>query len=73
MSLIFFRSNEIVFLLKREKELIVIQEIRISESKIQQWWANGIGKGDGLEASELHQVRGELIAAKKVFQIKECK
>ena len=63
-------NEEIIFLAEREKELIVLQEYRISESRSQQFWANGSGKGDGLEASELHQVRGEIFAALKYFKIK---
>ena len=65
-------NEEIIFLTTREKELVMLQEYRISESRSQQVWANGSGKGDGLEASELHQVRGEILAARKVFQNKGC-
>ena len=65
-------NEEIIFLEGREKELVMLQEYRISESRSQQVWANGSGKGDGLEASELHQVRGEILAARKVFQNKGC-
>ena len=65
-------NEEIIFLTAREKELIVLQEIRIIESRSQQVWANGNGKGDGVEASELHQVKGEIFAARKVFQNKGC-
>ena len=50
----------------------MLQEYRISESRSQQVWANGSGKGDGVEASELHRVKGEIFAARKVFQNKGC-
>ncbi len=33
---------------------------------------DGIGKGDGIEASELNNVRGEIKAARKVFENKKC-
>ena len=64
--------EEIAFLQNREKELIISQEKRIEESNKQQGWANGIGLGDGLDASELNNVRGEITAAQKVFDRKRC-
>ena len=65
-------NDEIIFLENRERELILAQENRIKESNRQQSWANGVGKGDGIEASELHRVKGEKLAALIVFQSKEC-
>jgi hypothetical protein len=65
-------NDEIKFLEKREKELVIAQEERIKESEDQQWWTEGIGMGDGIEASELHRVRGEIKAARKVFENKGC-
>ena len=65
-------NDEIIFLENRERELILAQENRIRESNRQQSWANGMGKGDGIEASELHRVKGEKLAALIVFQSKEC-
>ena len=65
-------NDEIIFLENRERELILAQENRIKESNRQQSWANGKGKGDGIEASELHRVKGEKLAALIVFQSKEC-
>ena len=38
-------NEEIIFLEGREKELVMLQEYRISESRSQQVWANGSGKG----------------------------
>ena len=64
--------SEIKFLEKREKELVKAQEERIKKSENQQRWAEGIGIGDGIEASELHRVRGEIKAARGVFENKEC-
>ena len=65
-------NDEIKFLEKREKELVIAQEERIKESEDQQWWTEGIGMGDGIEASELHRVRGEIKAARRVYKKKEC-
>ena len=65
-------NDEIIFLENRERELILAQENRIKESNRQQWWTDGIGKGDGIESSELHRVKCEILAARIVFQSKEC-
>jgi hypothetical protein len=52
--------------------LVIAQEERIKESEDQQFWTEGIGMGDGIEASELHRVRGEIKAARRVYKKKEC-
>ena len=65
-------NDEINFLENRERELILAQENRIKESESQQWWTEGSGTGDGIEASELNRVKGEKLAALIVFQSKEC-
>jgi len=65
-------NDEIIFLENREKELIIAQENRIKESDSQQWWTEGSGKGDGIEASELHRIKGEIVAVRRVLQNKEC-
>ena len=65
-------NDEINFLENRERELILAQENRIKESNRQQWWAEGSGKGGGIELSELHRVKGEIKAAHIVFENKEC-
>ena len=65
-------NDEIKFLEKREKELVIAQEERIKESNSQHWGTEGIGKGDGIEASELNNVRGKIKAARKVFENKKC-
>ena len=64
--------DEINFLEKREKELVIAQEERIKESEKQWGWTEGIGKGDGIVASELNNVRGKKEAARKVFENKGC-
>ena len=64
--------DEIKFLEKREIELVIAQEERIKESEDQQFWTEGIGMGDGIEASELHRARGEIKAARRVYKKKEC-
>ena len=51
---------------------MIAQEKRIKDSRAQQRWTEGDGKGDGFEASELYRVRGELNAARKIFKNKEC-
>ena len=71
-SEIIFEGGEIKFLEKREKELVIAQEERIKESEKQMGWTEGIGKGDGIVASELNNVRGKKEAARKVFEKKGC-
>ena len=65
-------NDEIKFLEKREQELVIAQEERIKESDDQEFWTEGIGKGDGIVASELNNVRGKKEAARKVFENKGC-
>ena len=65
-------NDEIIFLENRERELILAQENRIKESELQQWWTEGSGTGDGIEASELNRVKGEIKAARRVFENKGC-
>ena len=64
--------DEIKFLEKREKELVIAQDKRIKESDDQEFWTEGIGMGDGIVASELNNVRGEKKAARRVFETKGC-
>ena len=64
--------DEIKFLEKREKELVIAQEGRIKESEKQWGWTEGIGMGDGIVASELNNVRGKKEAARKVFENNGC-
>ena len=65
-------NDEINFLENRERELILAQENRIKDSELQQWWTEGSGTGDGIEASELHRIKGEVAAARRVLNNKQC-
>ena len=57
-------------LARRENQLVAAQEQRIKTSKMQAFWY-GIGQGDGIEASELANVRGEKEAVRRVSE-KNC-
>jgi len=59
-------------LARRENQLITAQRQRIKSSETQAFWF-GYGKGDGLEASELANVRGEKEAVRKAMEIKKCR
>lgn len=56
---------------RRENQLTVAQEQRIKTSGVQAFWL-GYGQGDGIEASELANVRGEKEALHKAMAIKKC-
>jgi len=58
-------------LAQRSLDLTRAQEKRIKSSDVQ-GTILGVGQGDGAEASELSQVRGEQAAASKVFNAKRC-
>ena len=58
-------------LARRNLDLVRAQEQRINSSEVQRTIL-GVGQGDGAEASELSQVRGEQAAASKVFNAKRC-
>ena len=45
-------------LARRENQLVIAQEQRLKTSKVQAFWY-GYGNGDGIEASELANVRGD--------------
>jgi hypothetical protein len=62
---------EIDSLARRENQLIVAQEQRVKSSNVQAFWL-GYGQGDGIEASELANVRGEKEAVRKAMEIKQC-
>jgi len=47
------------------------QQERIASSRMQAFWW-GYGKGDGMEASELSQVRGEKEAVLHAMDVKHC-
>ena len=64
-------SAEVDSLARRENQLTIAQEQRIKTSKVQAFWW-GVGQGDGLEASELANVRGEKEAVRVAFDAKGC-
>ena len=62
---------ELDSLARRENQLVVAQEQRVKSSNVQAFWL-GYGQGDGIEASELANVRGEKEAVRKAMEIKLC-
>lgn len=62
---------EINALSRRENQLIIAQEQRIKSSETQAFWW-GYGKGDGMEAAELANVRGEKEAVLRAMERKSC-
>ncbi|MCB1529612.1 MAG: hypothetical protein H6853_03210 [Rhodospirillales bacterium] len=63
---------EIDSLARRENQLVVAQEQRYKSSQMQAFW-RGFGQGDGVEASELANVRGEKEAVRKAMESKGCR
>lgn len=64
-------SAELNSLARRENQLTIAQEQRIKTSKVQAFWY-GYGQGDGVEAAELANVRGEHEAVRKAIETKGC-
>lgn len=64
-------AKELTSLARRENQLIVAQEQRIKTSRMQAFWY-GYGQGDGMEASELANVRGEKEAVRSAMEVKTC-
>jgi hypothetical protein len=62
---------ELDSLARRENQLVLSQEQRIKTSQTQAFWW-GFGQGDGIEASELANVRGEKEAVRKAIDVKAC-
>lgn len=62
---------ELNALARRENHLAIAQEQRIKTSNVQAFWL-GYGQGDGLEASELADVRGEKEAVRHAMEKKGC-
>lgn len=58
-------------LARRENQLVIAQEQRIKSSTVQAFWV-GYGHGDGVEASELANVRGEKEAVLQALEKKQC-
>jgi hypothetical protein len=65
-------SAELDSLARRENQLVIAQEQRIKTSQTQAFWW-GFGQGDGVEASELANVRGEKEAVRSAIEAKGCK
>ena len=62
---------ELDSLARRENQLVIAQEQRIKTSQTQAFWW-GYGQGDGVEASELANVRGEKEAVRKAMEVNGC-
>ena len=70
-----FTCDEMVIeqesLSRREAQLTVAQEARHKNDRFKAWW--GIPtRGDGIEASELANVRGQMEAVKVAISQKKC-
>ena len=65
-------SAEMESLARRENQLVTAQEQRIKTSQVQAFWW-GFGQGDGIEASELANVRGEKEVVRKAMEAKGCR
>ncbi len=65
-------AAELDSLARRENQLVIAQEQRIKTSQTQAFWW-GFGQGDGIEASELANVRGEKEAVRKAMEAKGCR
>lgn len=57
---------------RRENQLVAAQAQRIKTSETQAFWY-GYGQGDGIEAAELANVRGEREAVVTAMEKKSCK
>ncbi|MDR1534334.1 MAG: hypothetical protein LBU64_04465 [Planctomycetota bacterium] len=55
---------------RKERNLIIAQEQRREASKKQEFWW-GVGKGDGVEKSELARIRGEKDAIMEALQLRK--
>ena len=62
---------EVNSLARREDQLVTAQEQRRKSSKVQAFWI-GYGNGDGIEASELANVRGEKEAVRRAMDRRSC-
>lgn len=64
-------ATELDSLARRENQLVTAQEQRIKTSQMQAFWW-GYGQGDGIEASEIANVKGEKEAVRKAVEAKNC-
>ena len=63
---------ELDSLTRRENQLVIAQEQRRKTSEMQAFWW-GFGQGDGIEASELANVRGEKETVRKAMEEKRSR
>ena len=63
---------ELDSLARRENQLVIAQEQRMKTSQMQAFWW-GFGQGDGIEASELANVRGEKESVRSAMEAKGCR
>jgi len=64
-------GHEVNSLARRENQLATAQEQRRKSGKVQAFWL-GYGTGDGIEAAELANVRGEKEAVRRAMDLKGC-
>lgn len=64
-------ATELDLLVQRENQLVIAQEARIKVSEAQVFW-HGFGQGDGIEALQLANVRGEKEAVRWAIEAKGC-
>ncbi|MBN6741999.1 hypothetical protein JKG47_15940 [Acidithiobacillus sp. MC6.1] len=64
-------SVELTNLARHKNDLIAAQESRRHSSKVQAFWL-GFGNGNGVEAPELANVKGEILAVQKQNDLKGC-
>ncbi len=62
---------EVNSLARRENQLVTAQEQRRKSGKVQAFWL-GYGTGDGIEAAELANVRGEKEAVRRAMDVRAC-
>ena len=62
-------SAKLDFLVRRENLFVIAQEQRIKRSK--GWWS--FKGGDGIEAAELANVRGEKESVRSAMEVRGCK
>lgn len=62
---------EVNSLARRENQLATAQEQRRKSGKVQAFWL-GYGTGDGIEAAELANVRGEKEAVRRAMDVRSC-
>lgn len=58
-------------LARRENALVIAQEGRRKSSKVQAFWL-GFGQGDGVEAAELADVKGDREAVTSALHARQC-